>query len=152
MTVGDIMSQPALTVSEDATLEDVARIMLDRGIGGLPVVDAEGHLRGIVTESDFCGRECFVPFSAYKLPRMFGQWMPTDGVEAIYRTARAMKAGAVMSHPVVTTTEDEPISSLVRRMIERNIKRLPVVRGDIPIGMITRHDLLRLMANSSEGR
>lgn len=148
--VKEIMHQPVVTVGPDATLEQVARTMLDHGIGGVPIVDADGRLQGIVTESDFCGRECFVPFSAFKLPRVFGQWLPKEGLEAIYQAARAMKARDVMSAPVITASEDETVTELVRRMVERDVKRLPVVRGGTPVGIVTRHDLLRMMAVTAE--
>jgi len=83
MKAGDIMTSPVETVREDCSLEDAARTMLDRGIGCLPVVDADGALAGVLTESDFAAKEKGIPFSLYRFPQVFGDWLPKQGVEKI---------------------------------------------------------------------
>ncbi|MGA8184633.1 MAG: CBS domain-containing protein, partial [Terriglobia bacterium] len=84
MFVHQIMFAPVITVDEDCSLEEAAKIMLDRNVGGLPVVDERGDLTGIVTESDIVAREKGIPFSIYRFPQMFGEWMPHEHVERIY--------------------------------------------------------------------
>ena len=147
LTVRAIMSRQVLTIGQDDTLEEIARLMLAWDCGSALVVDDRGHLQGIVTDSDFCGRECNVPLSDFKLPRLFGRWLQKEGVEDLYQAARTMAARDVMSTPVITAIEDEPISELVRRMIACKLRQLPVVRGMVPVGMVTRHHLLRLVAH-----
>jgi CBS domain-containing protein len=145
------MTAPVVSVSADMGLHDVAQRMLEHGIGGVPVVDDSGNLLGIITESDFVGKEGYVPFTPFRMPQLFGQWMPQQDVEAIYRTARTMKARDIMSTPVFSTVEDEPVSELAQRMVERNITRMPVVRGTTLVGMVSRHDLLRLLLDDHLG-
>lgn len=148
--VGSIMSWPAITVREDTSLEDVAWLMLAHRIGGAPVLNEHGHLSGIVTESDFVGRERGVPFSAFRAPQVFGQWLPEDGLRRLYRAARTLKVRDVMSSPVVTIHDDASIPDLVRLMIRRNLRRVPVMRDGALVGMVTRHDILHLMADSPD--
>lgn len=68
--------------------------MLDRNVGGLPVVGDRGDLSGIVTESDFVAREKGIPFSVYRVPQMFGRWMPHEHVERIYESQRRHRGGS----------------------------------------------------------
>jgi len=144
MKVSDIMSAPAVTVGEDSTLEQVARLMLDRRFGGVPVVGRDGKLAGIITESDFSAKNRPVPFSLLRLPNLFGHWLePT--IERIYQEARGITVGEVMTRHVVTVREDDPVAEAMRRMCESQVHRLPVVRDGVPVGMVSRQDLLRLM-------
>lgn len=143
-----IMVQPVITVSANATLEEVARIMLESRVGCVPVVDEREELCGIVTESDFTGKERtfpFSPMSIYGHPQILGEWLPKQGVERIYETARTKKVREIMTACVVTTTEDQAVEEVVRQMVTRNLRRIPVVRDNKPVGIVTRHDLLRLM-------
>jgi CBS domain-containing protein len=73
MFVRQIMVAPVITVDEECSLEEAAKIMLDRSIGGLPVEDERGDLCGMVTESDFVAKEKGIPFSVYRFPQMFGE-------------------------------------------------------------------------------
>jgi CBS domain-containing protein len=142
------MTKPVLTVSAEASLEEVARIMLERNIGCVPVVNQREELCGIVTESDFTGKERtfpFSPMSIYGHPQVLGEWLPKQGVERIYEAARTRKVREIMTTCVATTTEDQPVEEVVRQMVNRNLHRIPVVRDNKPVGIVTRHDLLRLM-------
>ncbi|MFN8558493.1 MAG: universal stress protein [Dehalococcoidia bacterium] len=148
LTAGEIMSGPPITVREQTTLEEVARTMIDRGVSSVLVVDAAGALRGIITESDFTGKERCLPFSAFKAPHLFGEWVSKQGVEEVYRAARGMIAREIMSAPVITATEQDAVTDVVARLVHHDIHRLPVVRDGKPVGVVTRHDLLRLMVDA----
>jgi CBS domain-containing protein len=151
MFVRQIMLTPVITVNEDCSLEDAAKIMLDRNIGGLPVVDNRGDLCGIVTESDFVAKEKGIPFSIYRFPQMFGEWMPHEHVERIYEAARRRAVCEIMSRNVITVTESDPIETVLEKMLHCGLHRLPVVRDHKPVGIVTRHDLLRLMLRHFPG-
>jgi CBS domain-containing protein len=139
------MTQPAVTAREDATLEEVARVMLARRIGGVPVVDARGRLRGIITEADFAGREEQYPFSTFRWLEVFGRSPEAEGIEAIYRQARARHASEIMTADVVTVSENDPVEQVLIQMVEHGVHLLPIVRDGVPVGIVARHDLLRLM-------
>jgi CBS domain-containing protein len=147
MTVKDIMSQPVVTVPEDALAPEIARVMQERDIGAVVVVDAAGALRGIVTESDFTGVGRCVPFSLALAPVVFGARAATMAeIEKIYAMARKLTARQIMSEEVHTARESDEIGAVVHRMLRRKLKHVPVVRDGKPVGMLARHDVLKLMA------
>ena len=110
MKVKEIMVQPVIVTSENTTLEEAAQMLLQHCIGCLPVVDAEGKLVGIITESDFTGRDCGFPFSVYRAPKLFGEWVPEEGIERIYQAARTRTVKSIMTPCVVTATEEESVA------------------------------------------
>ena len=146
MQISEIMVQPVITVLEDATLEEIAQTLLTHRIGGVPVINRQGRLTGIITESDFTAKERGLPFSTFRAPQVLGQWLTPDGFERICIAARQIRASEVMRRHVVTVTETQPIEEAVDLMLRHDINRLPVVRDGIPVGIIARHDLLRVMA------
>lgn len=150
MKVKDLMVEPVIVVSESASLEDVARQMLEHCIGCMPVVNERGEISGIITESDFTAKEKGVPFSTFRAPQLFGQWMDEESIGRIYSAARTMTAQEIMRRNVVTVTEDDSIAAVLDRMLRHNITRIPVVRDRTPVGIVARHDLLKLMAQSKE--
>lgn len=142
----DLMASPVITVSPDDTLEHVARTMLEHGIGAVPVVDQDGRLLGIITEHDLMAHEHGVPFSVYRAPQLFGHWLPPEGLEEIYNLGRTIKAKEVMRSPVLTVSEDATVSEIAQLMLETGREHIPVVRDGQVVGIVTRHDLLKLMA------
>ncbi len=151
MFVRQIMFTPVITVDEDCSLEEAAKIMLDRNVGGLPVVDDRGDLTGIVTESDFVAKGKGVPFTIYRFPQIFGEWMPREHVERLYQEARRRKVHEVMSRKVITVTEVDTVETVLEKMLKCGLHRLPVVRDRKPVGIVTRRDLLRLMLEHLPG-
>ena len=145
MNISELMSQPVIFVKEDSTLEKTARTMLDNEIGSVPVVNDEGILTGIITESDFAAKEKYIPFSSFSAPKVLGHWLPLDGIEGIYEAARNHQAREIMTSPVVSLEEDDSVEEAVELMLKKNIDQIPVVRDGKPVGMIARRDLLRLL-------
>jgi CBS domain-containing protein len=140
------MASPAITVDRSTSLEDVARLMLDKGIGCVPVVDEEGKIAGIVTESSFTAKSKGIPFSTFRAPQLLGRWLSDASVAEIYAESRQTPVSEIMAKNVVTIEEDESVNRAVELMLEHDINRVPVVRDGRPVGVIARHDLLRLMA------
>ena len=139
------MVHPVLTVGRDTSLAEISRLMLDHGFGCVPVIDDEDRLCGIVTESDFGAKERGVPFSTLRLPQLFNQWMPPREIERIYEAARTTTAGEIMSINLVVASEETPVDEMVRHMIYRDINHVPVTRDGVPVGIISRDDLLRMI-------
>jgi CBS domain-containing protein len=145
MNAGELMVQPVVTVRRDTSLAEAARLLLGHRIGCLPVVDDSGLLCGIITESDFAAKERGVPFSILRLPQVLNEWMPPEGVERVYRAAATTTVGDVMSSHTFSVLEDAPIEQAMRLMLDHDIGHVPVVRDGTPVGLISRHDLLRMM-------
>lgn len=145
LTAKDIMSAPPRTVSEGSTLAEAAGIMLEKGIDSLLVVDPDGELVGIVTDSDFGSSEGRVPFSTFRAPTLLGHWIGEDGVERIYQEARRRTVVEIMSAPVHTAGPGTPLRKLLELMFRREVKHVPVVEGGRPLGIVTCHDLLKVL-------
>lgn len=145
MTAREIMSREVVTIHDDARLEDAAKLMLARNIGCLPVLNARDAIVGIVTESDFAAKEKAIPFSLARFPQLLGEWLPKAGVEGIYEAARRTPVRAIMSRNVVSLTEEEPLEAILEKMLASGFHRLPVVKDGKPVGIVARHDLLRVM-------
>jgi nucleotide-binding universal stress UspA family protein/predicted transcriptional regulator len=148
VAVAEIMSAPVATVEPSTPLEEVARTMLEREIRGVPVVGPDGELAGMVTDTDFVGKEVYVPFAhpAARRPQVFERWLDDRLFEDLCAEARRVPAGRIMSAPVVTVAEDAPVEEAVRLMLHHDVSRLPVVRDGALVGIVARHDLLKLMA------
>jgi len=142
------MTTPVHAVEESCSLEEAARKMLAHKIGCLPVVNREGQLTGILTESDFAAKEKGVPFSLYRFPQLFGEWMPKQGVESMYAAARQRAVREVMSRRVAMVEADDDLETVLKKMLRTGYHRLPVVCEGVPVGIVARHDLLRLMVQA----
>ncbi|MBW6393889.1 CBS domain-containing protein [Thermus sp. PS18] len=145
MKAKDAMTSPVVSVLPDTSLAEVARLMLGKGIGSVLVVDKEGRLMGIVTESDFL-KERGVPFSTFRAPMLLGRFLGSDGLEAILAEARSTRVEEIMSSPVHAVGPEEPLPRVLELMLAYDINHVPVVDGEgKPLGIITRFDLLRLL-------
>jgi CBS domain-containing protein len=144
MKVKDVMTEPVITIGEETPLQQVAQIMLEHRIGGVPVINESGELTGIVTESDFTAKEKCVPFSLFRAPQLFGSWLGKDA-EGLYAAARKIPARQIMSTSVVTVTENDSIEKILDLILSYDINRIPVVRDQKPVGIVARRDLLRIM-------
>lgn len=145
MKARDIMSSPAITVTPETTVERAARLMLERHISCLPVVDNEGRLVGIITHSDFGLHHKFVPVADH-LYRLLGAWASPTTLADIGRVVASKQVKEMMSSPVITVQENVDVAYVAEVMLRNGVHRLPVMRDGELVGIITRHDLLKLIA------
>ena len=150
MKVKEIMTAPVITVKADQTLEQAAQLMLDKHVGGIPVVDHEGKVKGMVTESDYSAKEHGIPFSRIYAPQLFGKWMSKEGIEKAYEAARNITVDKIMTAPVITISPEDTLAEAVRKMLERRIHRVVVAEDGVPVGIVSRHDLLKLVVSHIE--
>lgn len=146
MKVSEIMTQPVVTAREDEPLAQVARLMLDHKIGCIPIVGGDGTLSGILTAFDFVPEDYHPPFTLAVWRGLFGLNIHGEPIHEIYDRVRSKRAGGVMKGLPVTVTEDDDVDAAVNKLVIYKIDHLPVVRDGVPIGMLTRHDLLTLLA------
>ncbi len=142
MQAAQVMTYGAATIRPDASIREAARIMLDYRISGLPVVDGEGNLVGIVTEGDLLGGICG--------GRQRRNWLEfvldTGNGGRGPQTSQAQTVGDVMTRQVITAGEDTPVDEIIKLMTTKGIKRVPVVKDNKVVGIISRADLLRGLA------
>jgi CBS domain-containing protein len=144
MRAHQIMTRQVVTVSPDTTILDAANTMLERHISGLPVVSAAGKLVGIVSEGDFIRR------AEIGTQRRRARWLKfllgagRDASDFVHEQGR--KVGEIMTPDPCTVSEDTPLQDIVTTMEKNSIKRLPVMRGDQIVGIVTRANLLQAVA------
>lgn len=150
MRAHQIMSRHVVTVGVDASVADAIATMLEHRIGGLPVVDALGRLVGIVSEGDFIRR------AEIGTERKRGRWLTllagTDRIAIDFTRSHGRRIGEIMTANPITISQDTPLQEIVAIMEAHNVKRLPVVSGDIVIGMVTQTDFLQAIARLAGDR
>lgn len=146
MNVGDVMTDAAhvVAVSPEATLRQVAELMLEHRISGLPVIDADRRVLGIVSEADFVTGETGGSGGQGMIAR--ARAFADPAAVDISRTA-----GEAMSSPAVTIRPDQTVMQAAHQIAERGVNRLPVVDEDERlVGIITRADVVRAFVRSDE--
>ncbi len=139
----DIMTSPVIAVRASDPLPDVIRTMRRHGISGVPVLDHFGLMIGIVSEGDLLKKEAG-PGGLSELSyigRPFGD-NPVDTY------AVGACAEEIMSPRVVSATEDTPVRQVATLMVRHEINRVPIVKGEDLVGIVTRADILTLFAAS----
>ena len=143
---GDLMTRDVVVVRPDASLREAVRVMTKRGISGIPVVDVGGSVVGMLTEGDLLRwHEGYTERQAHWLE------MLAEGLELAPEFLKGIleqnsKVSTVMSKDVITVTEDMPAREVAHLMYKKNIKRVPVVRDGKLIGILSRSDLIRALA------
>jgi CBS domain-containing protein len=145
MKAADIMTRHVVSVGTEASVLEAIRSMLQHKISGLPVVDGEGLIVGIVTEGDFLRRA--ETGTERKRPRWLEFLMGPGRLAAEYVHSHGRKVFEVMTSDPVTIDEDTPLAEVVRILEERRIKRVPVVRGRRVVGIISRDNLMQALAS-----
>lgn len=141
MRARDIMTADPVTVPPDTPLEAVAALMAERHISGLPVVDAEGRLLGLVTDGDLMRR---LSAKEDKPASFFAALLGASADQAMaYARAHGRRVRDVMSTHLATVTEDATVEEVAHILETRRIRRVPVLRDGRLAGVVSRADLLR---------
>ena len=141
LTIRDVMSRPALSVHPTTALKNVARLLVEHRISGLPVTDDDGRVLGVITEADLLLKEQGAANVHHRrLARLLGE--STETRSQLAKLA-ATSAGDAMTSPAVTISADRPIAEAAAVMMRRAINRLPVVEDGTLVGVVSRADLVR---------
>lgn len=145
MKVGDIMTQDVVALRADNTVEEIARLCNEHCISGMPVVDDDGYVIGMVSEDDLFLKERGIPFSVVRLPMLFKQWADPLRLVELYEGARHRTAAEVMTREVVCVNAEEPIGRVAWKMAQRKLKRVLVLRNGVLVGILTRSDIIQFL-------
>jgi CBS domain-containing protein len=146
--VRDVMTRSVLTVQPSTPLKDVARMLIDNRISGLPVVDADGVVVGVVSEADFLVKEQGAEAISHRpLAMVLGHFSRS---RAELAKVVAASAGQAMTSPAITIEPDRPVSEAARTMTASRVNRLPVVDRGRLVGIVTRSDLVQAFVRSDE--
>lgn len=148
MKISDVMTPDVVTVRADTNVAEIARLLIERRINAVPVVDDEFFVIGMVSEGDLFLKQKGIPFSLVKAPALFKQWVNPNRIEQIYAESTHHTAADVMSTEVVTVESSVGIGEAATLMLKHKLTSLPVVVDGRLEGIVSRADILRLLANA----
>jgi CBS domain-containing protein len=138
MLVREIMTSPAYSVQEDAALGEALKLMADAKVTGLPVLDGDGRVVGIISEADLLKADLEPDPRAHMR------------VAAKTSEQSALTVAAVMTPNPHTVREDSDVAELAQTFASTSWKSVPVVRGDVLLGVVSRSDVIRAMSRSDQ--
>lgn len=145
MKAEDVMTRDVISIAPDATVLEAAKLMLDHRISGLPVIDRDGKLVGILSEADFLRRR--ETRTEHRRSRWFEFLMGPGRTAAEYTHSHGSKVSEVMTAEVRTVEEYTTLEDIVDLMERCRIKRVPVLCGGQVVGIVTRSNLMRAMVS-----
>lgn len=147
LTARDIMTENVITIKKDSSIEDLSEVLLKNKISGVPVVDSDGKIAGIVTEADIIVQDTDLHFPKYF--KLLGGIIYLDSLNKFKDSLKkhlATKVEDIMVKKVRMISRDTTISDIAELMLRQKINRLPVVDEDSNIlGIVTRADIVRSM-------
>jgi CBS domain-containing protein len=148
MNASDVMTRNIVTVQRGTPVAEAIRLMLDNRVSGLPVLDAEHKVVGILTEGDLLRRS--ETGTERQRPRWLEILMGPGRIAGEYVRTHGRKVEEIMTRDLISVTEDTPLDAVVELMERRRIKRVPVLEGDVLVGIVTRADLLHPLLRALE--
>jgi CBS domain-containing protein len=145
MKSGDVMTRHIISIKPDSSIVEAAQLMLTNRISGLPVLNGRGNLVGIVTEGDLLRR--IETGTERRRPRWLEFFIGRGRLASEYVHTHGRKISEVMTIEPQTIVEDTPLEEIVTLMEQKRIKRLPVVRGNEVVGIVSRANLLHALAS-----
>ncbi len=146
--VKDIMKTDVTRVTPDHTLQEVARLLIEKTVSGVPVVDDSGSLLGVVSEKDVF-QAVFPSYHDYYVrPDVWSHFDWSDADERL----RVIRVRDVMTSKVYTVEETEPVLKVGALMMAHHIHRVPVVRNGKLVGIVTRKDIYRTLLRKALGQ
>jgi CBS domain-containing protein len=148
MSVRDVMTRSVVSVHRSTPLKEVAQALIDNGISGVPVVDEDGAVLGLVSEADLLIKEQGADAIRHRpLARLLGE---SKESRAQLVKLDAITAGEAMTAPAITITSGRPIHEAAAIMTARHVNRLPVVDDGRLVGIVSRADLVRAYVRSDD--
>jgi len=147
MLAREVMTRDVVTVNRSASVTDVARLLVEHKVSGMPVVDEEHRVVGMITEGDLIYKDKKVHMPAFL--EILGGVIYLENPQRIVNDLKKMtatKVAEVMTSKVYTVKEDATMEDIATIMVERQVNRLPVVdQAGKLVGIISRQDLVKAM-------
>ncbi|MFM0725952.1 CBS domain-containing protein [Paraburkholderia strydomiana] len=145
MRASDVMTSNVISVTPDMTVREVARIFVDNGISGAPVLDADGRVVGMISEGDLL-RRSEIGTDERTRASWLDLWSASHEARDYIKT-HAVKVRDVMSTDVVTVEPDTPLGKVAGMLETRRIKRVPVTQAGRLVGILSRANLVQALAS-----
>jgi CBS-domain-containing membrane protein len=149
LRVKDIMTPDVITVSPETEILQAARIMVEKRINGLPVLDSHGKVVGILCQSDLVSQQKSVPIPS--LFSLMDGFMPLTSLKKIEKEVEkiaALTVAQAMTHKPTTVSPETGIEEVASLMVDRNFHTLPVVEGGRLVGVVGKEDILKTLLPS----
>jgi CBS domain-containing protein len=141
----DVMTSHVVTATQEMSVRDVAKLMINNRISGVPIVDGDRQLVGIVTEGDLLRR---AETGTERRHSRWSEWFsPNSRLAGEYIKSHARRLTDIMTRNVVSVTELATLGEIADLMETRAIKRMPVLHDGKLVGIVSRADLLRVLAS-----
>jgi CBS-domain-containing membrane protein len=152
LTARDIMTPEVITIGLEARIEDLAKLLAERRISGVPVLDQEGRLAGVVTQSDLVqrSRDLELPPALNILDLHLFLETPSRFQKRLEKLL-GDRVKDVMTPNPVTVTPDTPVNDIARLMTAKGVHTLPVIEAGKVVGIVGKLDLIRGLARPAEG-
>lgn len=146
LKVKDIMTKEIITVSPQTEITSAAKILLEKRINGLPVIDDSGKLVGILCQSDLVAQQKSIPIpSVYTLLDSFIPLTSLKRIDKEVKKIAALKVEQAMTPHPVTVGPETDIEDVARLMVDKKYHTLPVVEGDEIVGIVGKEDVLKTL-------
>ncbi|BCG03870.1 hypothetical protein PPGU19_084380 (plasmid) [Paraburkholderia sp. PGU19] len=145
----DIMTTSVITATPDMTIHEAARLFVDNRISGMPVVDGNGKVIGIVSQGDLLHR--VENGTGHGKRRWWLEFLLSSPREqaARYVKEHGHVVGDVMCDQVISISEDMPLDQIADLMERRHLKRVPVLKDGALVGIVSRSNLIRALASAA---
>jgi len=148
MKASDIMVSNVITIGPDASVQDVANLLLSNRISAVPVVGADGGILGIVSEGDLINRADTA--TAHRKSWWLNALASTEALAIEYTKTHSRRVSDVMTHDVITASPETPVSEIAALLEKNSIKRVPIVNDGKLIGIVSRANLIQGLASLKE--
>jgi CBS domain-containing protein len=150
MQANDVMTEDVICLDSKSSIFDAAELLISAGISAVPVVDDKGAVLGIVSEADLMRRP---EIGTAPRKSWLSHLVASDAASAReFVEAHSRQVSEVMTRKVVTASEDTRLGDLAELMEKHGVKRIPIMRKDALVGIVSRADLLRaLLSHESDG-
>ncbi len=149
MLIEEVMTRDVITVNLNDSIEKCANILFEHNISGLPVVDDEGKVAGIITEGDLIRRAARIKAPGYLevLGGLVYLGNPVKFVDEL-KKAMSLRAGDLMTEKVIDISPEDTLEEAATKMLKHGISRLPVVDWNKkPVGILSRRDIMHSLYN-----
>ena len=146
MQASDIMTAPAVTIRADSSVYDAAKLLTQNRISGMPVVEDNGNVIGVVSEGDLLRR--IETGTEMRRRSWLGEFLaPTRQLAVEYLKERSVRVRDVMSAPAITVDHAAPLTEVAELLGRKHVRRLPVLRDGKLVGVVSRANLVRALAS-----
>lgn len=146
MKAMDVMVRDVITVRPDTSVAQAARVLVENDISALPVIDDDGRMVGIISEADLMRREEIG--TEKRRPWWLEAMTPATTLANEFEKSHGKCVADLMSRRVVSASEDTPLAEVAALLERHQIKRVPIIRDDKVIGVVSRANIVQALASS----